>query len=376
MIRSRSTVKVDAADRVFGSGEQAEVTWAVVDSGIDRTHPAFADEDGVSRVVLEIDVPQGLAAIANPADNYGELNDDKAWQNFLKAANVTNQPRDLRIGTDRDDHGTHVAGIIAAHARNVRAPHPNSPEAADLPRTVRGMHPSTRIVDLKVFDEFGEADDRTVMTALAFVRWFNYRPRLVEELGDVGPIDGVNLSISLAFDPRQSACGWSPVCQQTTKLVESGVVVVAAAGNYGFQKARGKILGAGFDLVSITDPGNTERAITVGATDSSEPHRYGPIGISSRGPTADGRHKPDLLAPGYAIVGPAVGGRWTALTGTSQAAAHVSGIAAKLIARFPEFRSRPDRVKRALLDGATDLERLPDYQGAGLVDALRTMQLL
>ncbi len=62
------------------------------------------------------------------------------------------------------------------------------------------------------------------------------------------------------------------------------------------------------------------------------------------------------------------------MTGTSQAAPHVSGVAAMLMARYPELRGKPREVKSILRDTATDLGRLEDFQGAGLVDALRAMQ--
>ena len=61
-------------------------------------------------------------------------------------------------------------------------------------------------------------------------------------------------------------------------------------------------------------------------------------------------------------------------SGTSQAAAHVSGVASRLLARFPELIGQPERVKQILMSSASDLGRLPDFQGSGLVDALRAMQ--
>jgi subtilisin family serine protease len=62
------------------------------------------------------------------------------------------------------------------------------------------------------------------------------------------------------------------------------------------------------------------------------------------------------------------------MTGTSQAAPHVSGVAAMLLGRYAELRGKPRRVKSILCETATDLGRLQDFQGAGLVDALRALQ--
>ena len=133
-------------------------------------------------------------------------------------------------------------------------------------------------------------------------------------------------------------------------------------------------LGTGFRFLSITDPGNAEAVITVGATDRRMPHQFGPIASSGRGPTADGRHKPDLLAPGNLITSATFQAQPQQMTGTSQAAPHVSGVAAMLMARYPELRGKPREVKSILRGTATDLGRLEDFQGAGLVDALRAMQ--
>jgi serine protease AprX len=188
-------------------------------------------------------------------------------------------------------------------------------------------------------------------------------------------IEGANVSLSTVYEVDAQACGGTPVCEECERLVDSGVVVVAAAGNQAFDASTGTAsVGTGFRFLSITDPGNAESVITVGATDRSSPHRYGPIARSGRGPTADGRHKPDLLAPGNAIISATRGGPARPMTGTSQAAPHVSGIAAMLLGRFDELRGRPRRVKALLCETATDLGRIPDFQGSGLIDALRALQ--
>ncbi len=133
-------------------------------------------------------------------------------------------------------------------------------------------------------------------------------------------------------------------------------------------------LGSGFQMMSISDPDNADDVITVGATHRTDPHRYGPISRSARGPTDDGRNKPDLLAPGDRVWGPVPGQGWGQKSGTSQAASHVSGVAAMLLARYPELRGRPRRIKAVLCETATDLGRLVHFQGHGLVDALRALQ--
>jgi hypothetical protein len=212
----------------------------------------------------------------------------------------------------------------------------------------------------------GGGDEFSIVTALQAIRYLN------EQSGRLA-IAGVNLSLSVLHDVAAHTCGWTPVCVECDKLVRSGVVVVTAAGNAGFTGAA-QMRGTGYHTVSISDPGNTVAVITVGSTHRSDPHRHGVSYFSSRGPTADGRSKPDILAPGEDIDGPIPGGGIQAIHGTSQAAAHVSGAAAMLIARYRELLGRPDRVKSILCSTATDLGRERSFQGNGLVDVLRAMQ--
>ena len=130
----------------------------------------------------------------------------------------------------------------------------------------------------------------------------------------------------------------------------------------------------GFRSTTITDPGNAESVITVGATHRKRPHEYGVSYFSSRGPTGDGRSKPDLVAPGEKITGPTTELGDGIKDGTSMAAPHVSGAAAMMMARHAELIGHPDRIKRILCDTATDLKRERYFQGSGLVDILRALQ--
>jgi serine protease AprX len=152
--------------------------------------------------------------------------------------------------------------------------------------------------------------------------------------------------------------------------------VVAAAGNFGYRRVLSDTSDTieEFCPVSITDPGNADLVITVGSTHRIEPHTYGVSYFSSRGPTGDGRIKPDLLAPGEKILGPALDETTLALDGTSMAAPHVSGAAAMLMARHRELRGKPAQIKRILNSTATSLEREAQFQGHGLVDVLRALQ--
>jgi subtilisin family serine protease len=153
-------------------------------------------------------------------------------------------------------------------------------------------------------------------------------------------------------------------------------VVVLAAGNEGFatlQTLDGTV-DANMDL-SIGDPANLEEAIAVGSVHKERPHTYGVSYFSSRGPTADGRQKPDLVAPGEKILSarhdaPAgattVEELYVEMSGTSMACPHVSGLIAAFLSARGEFTGEPDRVKRIVLDNCTDLARDRPMQGAGL----------
>jgi subtilisin family serine protease len=140
----------------------------------------------------------------------------------------------------------------------------------------------------------------------------------------------------------------------------------------------------GFDM-TINDPGNAERALTVGST-STMPHLTGVSYFSSKGPTGDGRLKPDLVAPGERVVSAGAGAllekaqalvptaTYVENSGTSMAAPHVSGAAAAFLSVHREFIGRPEDVKRVLVETATDLGRARTFQGRGLIDAMRAIQ--
>jgi subtilisin family serine protease len=230
------------------------------------------------------------------------------------------------------------------------------------------MCPDINLYDLRVLDDRGKGDEFSIIAALQFIRYLN-------ATSDQPIIHGVNLSLSVVHDVENFACGRTPICDECERLVASGVVVVAAAGNRGFERVltRGGEQDA-YRSISITDPGNAESVITVGATHRFEPHTYGVSYFSSRGPTGDGRLKPGVLAPGERVYSTVLADGYAAKDGTSMAAPHVSGVAAMIIARHREFLGQPERIKRIIMKTATDLGRERYFQGSGMVDALRALQ--
>lgn len=359
VVRSRRTIKADAAEQVF-SVDSASIGWAVVDSGIDARHPAFHDWDTTvspprilgSRIARAFDFTCVREKLSADVLVGGLVN----WTAALPSVETDTGPGPPAEQPDAytppgDQHGTHIAGIIGGWWPALE---------------FRGICPRIRLYDFRVLNDRGEGDEFSIVTALQAVRHIN------EQAGRF-VIAGVNISLSVPHDVATHSTGWTPVCVECDRLTRSGVVVVTAAGNAGFTGTV-RTLGADYRNISISDPGNAESVITVGSTHRSNPHRHGISYFSSRGPTGDGRPKPDLVAPGEDIDGPIPGEGIAAMHGTSQAAAHVSGAAAMLLARHRELLGRPERVKEILCATATDLSRERDFQGHGLVDVLRAMQ--
>ena len=386
LFQTLATCKADAARAAFRASGQ-EICWAVIDSGIDQTHPHFAKHENL---------------IGSHAQWHRDFNDD-----------ISN-PGESAL-RDEYGHGTHVAGIIAGEICAPASPTSTQPKAAHLFQnedirayrrvldpeaapgrkeittspmpldSISGMAPQTRLVSLKVLGADGSGDVSSIISAINWIQEINGYGRRIQ-------IHGVNLSVGYPFDAEWFACGQSQLCVEVNRLVRSGVSVVVAAGNRGYgqlastQQEENRMGGL---ALSISDPGNAELAITVGSTHREMPHVYGVSYFSGKGPTGDGRPKPDLLAPGEKILSCATGKllqdnqpsdpkaklpNYIEYSGTSMAAPHVSGCIASFLSVKREFIGRPDRVKEVFLATATDLGRERSFQGAGLVDLMRAIQ--
>jgi hypothetical protein len=381
--RSISTVKADAAHKSFAAFGK-DVVWAVLDSGVEP-HEHFTFHRNLTlQPPLEHRDFSGSNA---PAPSPGNASANPAL-------------------SDPHGHGTHVAGIIAgmletkngsgvvATVSTLLAEDNQTQHTYESLPAIWGMAPQCKILSLRVLDDNGAGLVSNLIAAINYIQEINgYGRRIL--------IHGVNMSLGYDFDPEWFACGQSPLCIEVNRLVRSGVIVVVSAGNSGYVIKQGmdqSVFAAGEQL-TINDPGNAALAITVGSTHRDSPHTYGVSYFSSKGPTGDGRPKPDLLAPGEKILSCAAVSKqpspaefsafeaeaeqthdtanfhwYVQDSGTSMAAAHVSGVIAAFLSIRAEFIGRAEDVKKVFVDSATDLGRERYFQGAGLIDLMRAIQ--
>ncbi|WP_380876114.1 serine peptidase [Sphingomonas sp. DBB INV C78] len=348
IVDSTNTIQARPANLGYGA-DGHEIAWAVLDTGIRGDHPHFIDPATKRPIIveqydcMEVGPPRRLV------------------------------PGDADFATlDGHGHGTHVAGIIGGAAKVLYK---------GASTAFRGMAPVCRLYGFKVLGDDGRGSDAAIIKALDMIAQINERAgRLV--------IAGVNLSLGGAFDPAVYGCGHTPLCQEIKRLWRQGVLSILAAGNEGYAVLRSDsgAIQANMDL-SIGDPANLEEAIAVGSVHKTNPHTYGISYFSSRGPTADGRVKPDVVAPGERIISarhdwtsgggdvPPLEDLYVEMSGTSMAAPHVSGLLASFLSQRREFIGEPDRVKRILLNGCVDLARDRYMQGAGLPNLIKMLAL-
>ena len=238
-------------------------------------------------------------------------------------------------GSDDNGHGTHVAGIAAGSG------------AASNGR-FRGVAPAASLYVAKVLDANG---DGLMSNVMAGIEW-----AVTQE------VHVINLSLG-GDTPGDGTDALSTLCDQVVHQI--GIVICVAAGNNGPANS------------TIGAPGVARRVITVGAADETDHVAQ----FSSRGPTLDGRLKPDIVFPGTGIVsaraanarvGRPIQPHYAELSGTSMATPHATGAVALLLQANPNLK--PEDVKRALLGGALDLNEMPTAQGSGRGDVLAAYQ--
>jgi serine protease AprX len=230
---------------------------------------------------------------------------------------------------DDNGHGTHCASLVAGEKGT-------------------GVAPEAKLVVIKVMDQEGACYLSDALNALDWCleNKDRYGIRVVSfSVGGESPSDGTSL--------LDEACN---------KVVENGLVMCVAAGNSGPAAS------------SIVIPGDAENVITVGAVDCS-----GNIfELSSRGPTAKGDTKPDLVTLGVDVVSALAGSKngKSSLSGTSMAVPQVSGAVALLLQARSDLA--PADLKRVLLKTADDLgpsgqDNIYGYGALNLTGALQSI---
>lgn len=310
------------SDPRFAGIDGSGVRIVVIDTGIDRSHPFF---DG--RIVYQYDF----------------ANDDAD-------------------ATDRNGHGTHVAGVIAG---------------ADA--SFGGVAPGAELIVLKVFGDNGSASFRSLERALQWVL----------SNADAYDIGVVNMSLGDggAWDTAVSRYGLG---DEFAALAARGIINVAAAGN---NYAQTNALGVAY-------PSSDPAVLSIGAVwtgDFGGPWRFGNGGIdyaTGADHIASFSQRDDELldafAPGSRLTSAAIGGGVRAMQGTSQSAAYVSGVAAlaQQLARehldrnlsVGEFRDLLVQTATWVTDGDDENEnvtntglKLPRIDAARLAEAILTL---
>jgi subtilisin family serine protease len=341
------------------------VTVAVIDSGLlpMRTPPGWTSTDSATGT-LSIEYA-GRCLV---------------YRDFLpRTAANGNSGAAAGNSIDQNGHGTHVISTIADN-RWARL-------SALLPPSPIGVAPQVNLLVARALDKTGAGTYAQVIAAIDWIvaNKARYNVRVL------------NLSL---YAPIAGPYWADPLNQAVMRAWQAGIVVVAAAGNNG--------PGAG----TITVPGNVPYVVTVGAVKSG---RYTTSGYdelafySSRGPTESAFVKPDVLVPASRTIAPLPAGAlltgempaarlqaaaqvnyglsqprdnqsyYYQLSGTSMAAAEVSGIAALTLQVHPQLTN--DQVKyrlmataRTAIDAATGHALYSVWeQGAGWVDAPRAI---
>ena len=182
--------------------------------------------------------------------------------------------------SDQYGHGTHVAGIIAGAGW--------FSTGSSFTHTFKGIAPNANIINLRVLDQNGVGTDSSVIAAI----------QAAISLKSTYNIRVINLSLGRQVYESYTL---DPLCQAVEAAWNSGIVVLAAAGNQGRNDSAGT---QGYGTIAA--PGNDPYVITVGAMKTANtPTRSDDTiaSYSSKGPTAyDYVVKPDIVAPGNQVV--------------------------------------------------------------------------
>lgn len=244
---------------------------------------------------------------------------------------------------DDNGHGTHVSGILGGNGLSSNG-------------IYGGIAPKCEFYMVKILDYRGH---ETIPHVLDGVHWLLKNHRKYN-------IRIVNISVGTL--PTTNEAEEKELLAGVEALWDAGMVVVAAAGNYGPESG------------SVTMPGDSKKVITVGSSnDQSYIDLFGNNrrNYSGRGPTKECVCKPDVLAPGSYIVSTNVhfkkkGRYYTVKSGTSMSTPMVSGAVALLLSKYPDMSNI--EVKMAIWQCCDDLGRPKNEQGYGLLNIERLLK--
>ena len=294
-----------------------DVTVAIIDTGIDYTHPDFYDEN--NRSIIKVLINMFYVSATTGKHLFWEPYKNGTMEDLLDYDMWLWQEYGEPAFLDINGHGTHVAGIVAGRGWASNG-------------TYRGIAPGVKLVIVKAFDKDGMASMDMCLEALEWV--YNNTERYDIKI------------LSLSWGAVFASDGNDPLSLAVDELVEEkGVWVFAAAGNEG-----------NFPT-TIVVPAVARKAIAVGAWDAY----YDKVApFSSLGPTVDMRMKPDVMGAGVMVVSCKsryvdfpdeyeVGEYYVALSGTSMATPAVAGVAACFIEYYHFFNdwnpSRSDFIR-------------------------------
>ena len=370
---ARATYTAPDGSVVDGTG----VTIAVIDSGIDATHPMF-QRGGKTTVVRNLKNVCGTTTFTTPSLN----------ETCFRAV-----PGNDTDTTSAGGHGTHVAGIAAGVPVTTVSP---------AGKQLRGSASGATLVGLSVGAGLGLLDAQAAQNWVLEHQQNPCRPAAAQTASEVDadcpPIRVTNHSYGPAGDPEDgnSFDERAIAVQLQRALVKKGVVAVWAAGNSG-----------GDGSVALTNPSGmdpTPGIVMVASYDDdqkgSRDHKLS--GFSSRGKAGEPSTYPDLAAPGQRITSacrvyltvcstgfdPVDGGNYNTISGTSMAAPYVAGVVAQLFEADPSLT--PAEVEDVLEDTAHKFTAGGAYEGDplntddttsfdkghGLVDVLEALRLV
>lgn len=243
---------------------------------------------------------------------------------------------------DDSGHGTHVCGILGGSGLASKGRY-------------TGMAPECRLVVCKVLDQNGDGTIEDMLNGLEFI----YRNKAKYQIRI--------LNISIGLNNLEDLEGRRQLTESITRLWDSGILVVAAAGNHGPAP------------MSISPIGSIRKVITVGCNDGGYFGARQDLceNYSGRGPSREAWKKPDLVAPGTDIV--SCSDKWRRTrngwknayikkSGTSMATPIVSGALALYLQKYPMADNT--RVKDRLTKTATDLKEAWAKQGWGMINVV------